>query len=124
MSSINADALEYHDNGRPGKTEVVPTKPCLTARDLSLAYTPGVAAPCLEIERDPSLAYRFTNKGNLVAVVCSYRSVSGEVVSAGRVVPDDFLLIAEGERGHVAGNSRLCPPSAARSLSHYRERLG
>lgn len=77
MSTINLDALEYHENGRPGKTEVVPTKPCLTARDLSLAYTPGVATPCLEIEKDPRLAYKFTNKGNLVAVVSNGTAVLG-----------------------------------------------
>jgi malate dehydrogenase (oxaloacetate-decarboxylating)(NADP+) len=77
MASLNADALEYHDNGRPGKTEVVATKPCLTARDLSLAYSPGVAAPCLAIEKDPHLAYRYTNKGNLVAVVSNGTAVLG-----------------------------------------------
>ena len=77
MATYNADALEYHDNGRPGKIEVVPTKPCLTARDLSLAYTPGVATPCLEIERDEHLAYRYTNKGNLVAVVSNGTAVLG-----------------------------------------------
>ncbi len=77
MSKLNADALDYHDNGRPGKIEVVPTKPCLTARDLSLAYTPGVASPCLAIEKDEQLAYRYTNKGNLVAVVSNGTAVLG-----------------------------------------------
>ncbi len=77
MATLNADALEYHDNGRPGKTEVVPTKPCLTARDLSLAYSPGVAAPCLAIEKDEHLAYRYTNRGNLVAVVSNGTAVLG-----------------------------------------------
>src|SRR5271165_1792377 len=79
MSTLNTDALEYHAHGRPGKIEVVPTKPCLTARDLSLAYTPGVASPCLEIERDPLLAYRYTNRGNLVAVVSNGTAVLGLV---------------------------------------------
>ena len=60
------DALEYHSVAPAGKLSVTPTKPCRTQRDLSLAYTPGVAVPCLEIERDPSLAYKYTAKGNLV----------------------------------------------------------
>ena len=63
------DALEYHSSSPAGKLSVTPTKPCRTQRDLSLAYTPGVAVPCLEIERDPSLAYKYTAKGNLVGVV-------------------------------------------------------
>ena len=63
------EALEYHSRERHGKVEVVPTKPCITQRDLSLAYTPGVAEPCLEIERQPDLAYDYTARGNLVAVV-------------------------------------------------------
>jgi malate dehydrogenase (oxaloacetate-decarboxylating)(NADP+) len=71
------DALEYHSNPTPGKIAVIPTKPCRTQRDLSLAYTPGVAVPCLEIERDPSLAYRYTAKGNLVAVVSNGTAVLG-----------------------------------------------
>src|ERR1035437_8717301 len=56
------DALEYHSSSPAGKLSVIPTKPCRTQRDLSLAYTPGVAVPCLEIERDPSLAYKYTAK--------------------------------------------------------------
>src|SRR5512135_496376 len=71
------DALEYHSIAPPGKVAVVPTKPCLTQRDLSLAYTPGVAVPCLEIEKDPALAYRYTAKGNLVAVVSNGTAVLG-----------------------------------------------
>src|SRR5579859_5996789 len=70
-------ALDYHNGPRPGKIEVTPTKPCRTQRDLSLAYTPGVAVPCLEIERDPSLAYTYTSKGNLVAVVSNGTAVLG-----------------------------------------------
>src|SRR5215212_267736 len=75
--STRDDALEYHSTGRPGKTEVVPTKPTATQRDLSLAYTPGVAVPCLEIARDPSTVYRYTNKGNLVAVISNGTAVLG-----------------------------------------------
>ena len=70
-------ALEYHSQGRPGKTEVVPTKPTATQRDLALAYTPGVAKPCLEIARDPSAVYKYTNKGNLVAVISNGTAVLG-----------------------------------------------
>ena len=71
------DALEYHSTFPAGKVAVVPTKPCRTQRDLSLAYTPGVAVPCLEIEKDPSLAYKYTAKGNLVAVVTNGTAVLG-----------------------------------------------
>jgi malate dehydrogenase (oxaloacetate-decarboxylating)(NADP+) len=71
------EALAYHTGKRHGKTEVVATKPCATQRDLSLAYTPGVAEPCLEIARDPELAYEYTNKGNLVAVVSNGTAVLG-----------------------------------------------
>src|SRR5437016_5848356 len=71
------DALEYHSTSPAGKVAVVPTKPCRTQRDLSLAYTPGVAVPCVEIERDPKLAYSYTAKGNLVAVVTNGTAVLG-----------------------------------------------
>jgi malate dehydrogenase (oxaloacetate-decarboxylating)(NADP+) len=72
------DALEYHHlEGRPGKVSVVPTKPMETQRDLSLAYTPGVAVPVLEIEKDPELAYEYTSKGNLVAVVTNGSAILG-----------------------------------------------
>jgi malic enzyme len=70
-------ALEYHAEGRPGKIQVVPTKPTATQRDLSLAYSPGVAEPCLEIEKDPQLAYDYTSKGNLVAVISNGTAVLG-----------------------------------------------
>jgi malate dehydrogenase (oxaloacetate-decarboxylating)(NADP+) len=77
MKIRKEDALEYHCVGRKGKIEVVPTKPCLTQRDLSLAYTPGVAEPCREIERDDDLVYQYTAKGNLVAVVSNGTAVLG-----------------------------------------------
>lgn len=70
-------ALDYHSVGRKGKLEVVPTKPCLTQWDLSLAYSPGVAEPCMEIYRDPHLAYEYTNKGNLVGVITNGTAVLG-----------------------------------------------
>lgn len=71
------DALLYHSQGKPGKIEVVPTKPYSSQRDLSLAYSPGVAEPCLEIEKDPSAAYEYTSKGNLVAVISNGTAVLG-----------------------------------------------
>ncbi|MCF8245596.1 MAG: NADP-dependent malic enzyme [Saprospiraceae bacterium] len=70
-------ALHYHEFPRRGKIEVVPTKPTVTADDLSLAYTPGVAEPCLEIQKDPAMARRYTAKGNLVAVVSNGTAVLG-----------------------------------------------
>ena len=70
-------ALDYHSQGRVGKIEVTPTKPCLTARDLSLAYSPGVAAPCLEIAKNPDDVYKYTAKGNLVAVLSNGTAVLG-----------------------------------------------
>lgn len=77
MSIRDQEALEYHSTPPAGKVSVVPTKPCRTQRDLSLAYTPGVAVPCLEIQKDPSLAYTYTAKGNLVAVVSNGTAVLG-----------------------------------------------
>jgi malate dehydrogenase (oxaloacetate-decarboxylating)(NADP+) len=71
------EALEYHARGRPGKIAVVPTKPLNNQRDLALAYSPGVAAPCLEIARNPDDAYKYTAKGNLVAVVTNGTAVLG-----------------------------------------------
>jgi malate dehydrogenase (oxaloacetate-decarboxylating)(NADP+) len=74
---LRSDALSYHRGGRPGKVEVVSTKPCRTQRDLSLAYTPGVAEPCREIEKNPEAIYEYTSKGNLVAVVSNGTAVLG-----------------------------------------------
>jgi malate dehydrogenase (oxaloacetate-decarboxylating)(NADP+) len=71
------DALDYHSQGRPGKIEVIPTKPHSSQRDLSLAYSPGVAEPCLEIEKNPEDAYKYTAKGNLVAVISNGTAVLG-----------------------------------------------
>ena len=70
-------ALDYHNGERPGKIEVTPTKPCRTQRDLSLAYTPGVAEPCLEIAKNPQDVYKYTGRGNLVAVVSNGSAVLG-----------------------------------------------
>lgn len=70
-------ALHYHLGKRPGKIEVIPSKPCQTQRDLSRAYTPGVAVPCLEIHKDPNQAFKYTGRGNLVAVVSNGTAVLG-----------------------------------------------
>ncbi len=75
--SMREDALNYHSSGRKGKIEVITTKPCATSRDLSLAYSPGVAEPCLEIEKNPDDAFKYTAKGNLVAVVSNGSAVLG-----------------------------------------------
>jgi len=77
VSYDKEEALRYHAMGRPGKIKVVPTKPTVTAEDLSLAYSPGVADPCLEIARQPEEAYRYTAKGNLVAVISNGSAVLG-----------------------------------------------
>src|SRR3974390_2157783 len=77
MTIKKSEALAYHWGTRPGKIEVTPTKPCRTQRDLSLAYTAGVAQPCLEIEKEPGDAYKYTAKGNLVAVVANGTAVRG-----------------------------------------------
>ena len=78
MAKITKEAaLAYHSEGRPGKIEVVPTKPYQTQTDLSLAYSPGVAEPCLEIQKDQQNAYKYTDKGNLVAVISNGTAVLG-----------------------------------------------
>jgi len=75
--SMRQEALDYHSNGRKGKIEVITTKPCATSHDLALAYSPGVAEPCLDIEKNPNDAYKYTAKGNLVAVVSNGTAVLG-----------------------------------------------
>lgn len=78
MSKVTKEmALDYHEEGKPGKIEIVPTKPYASQHDLALAYSPGVAYPCLEIEKNPEDAYRYTNKGNLVAVISNGTAVLG-----------------------------------------------
>jgi len=75
--SKRREALIYHAKPNPGKIKVVPTKRYATQRDLSLAYSPGVAEPCLEIEKDKANAYKYTAKGNLVAVICNGTAILG-----------------------------------------------
>src|SRR5690349_24493868 len=77
MPISKQEALDYHCGARPGKIEVNPSKPCRTQRDLSLAYTPGVAEPCLEIHKNPQDAFKYTSRGNLVAVVSNGTAVLG-----------------------------------------------
>ncbi len=77
MAVTKQQALDYHAGARPGKIEVSPTKPCRTQRDLSLAYTPGVADPCLEIHKNPADVFKYTSRGNLVAVVSNGTAVLG-----------------------------------------------
>ena len=73
------EALDYHSRGRKGKIEVVSSKPCRTQEDLSLAYSPGVAEPCKEIAKDPQNVFKYTTKGNLVAVITNGTAVLGLV---------------------------------------------
>jgi malate dehydrogenase (oxaloacetate-decarboxylating)(NADP+) len=75
--SLEQEALDYHSCAPHGKLEITPTKPCLTQRDLALAYTPGVAAPCLAIARDPDVAFQMTMRGNLVAIITNGTAVLG-----------------------------------------------
>lgn len=86
-------ALDYHANGRPGKIEVVSSKPTSTQRDLSLAYSPGVAVPCLEIEKNPDSLYKYTAKGNLVAVISNGTAVLG----LGNIGPEASKPVMEGK---------------------------
>ncbi len=76
-SNLEKEALEYHKKGRPGKLEVTPTTPLISSNDLSLAYSPGVATPCLEIEKKPETIYDYTSKGNIVAVISNGTAVLG-----------------------------------------------
>ena len=77
ISNLDKEALEYHKKGRPGKLEIIPTTPLTSSHDLSLAYSPGVAAPCLEIEKNPDTIYDYTSKGNIVAVISNGTAVLG-----------------------------------------------
>lgn len=86
-------ALEYHAKGRPGKIEVIPTKEAKTQRDLSLAYSPGVAEPCKDIHADPDLVYKYTAKGNLVAVISNGTAVLG----LGDIGPEAGKPVMEGK---------------------------
>jgi malate dehydrogenase (oxaloacetate-decarboxylating)(NADP+) len=90
---LRKNALEYHSMGRPGKIEVIPTKPHSSQRDLSLAYSPGVAEPCLEIKANPDDVYKYTAKGNLVAVISNGTAVLG----LGNIGPEAGKPVMEGK---------------------------
>ena len=81
-SNRKKEALEFHSKGRPGKIQVVPTKPLTTQRDLSLAYSPGVAEPCMEIFRNPADVYKYTARGNLVDVDAAMEGLEAGRLSA------------------------------------------
>ena len=85
--TLKEEALHYHSKGRPGKIEVIPTKETATQKDLTLAYSPGVAEPCLAIEANPEDAYKYTAKGNLVAVISNGTAVLG-LGDIGKHFPD------------------------------------
>lgn len=93
MKSLKKEALDYHSSGRKGKIEVVPTKPYTTQRDLSLAYSPGVAEPCLEISDNKAEVYKYTSKGNLVAVISNGTAVLG----LGDIGPEASKPVMEGK---------------------------
>ena len=95
MSKINRkqDALDYHSQGRPGKIEVIPTKPYSSQRDLTLAYSPGVAEPCLKIADNKEDVYKYTAKGNLVAVISNGTAVLG----LGDIGPEAGKPVMEGK---------------------------
>lgn len=93
MKNKKQEALDYHAQGRPGKIEVVPTKPYSSQRDLALAYSPGVAEPCLAIEKNPADAYKYTAKGNLVAVISNGTAVLG----LGNIGPAASKPVMEGK---------------------------
>ena len=76
-SNLEKEALDYHKKGRPGKLEITPTTPLISSHDLSLAYSPGVATPCIEIEKTPETIYDYTSKGNIVAVISNGTAVLG-----------------------------------------------
>ncbi|KXK46512.1 MAG: malate dehydrogenase [Bacteroidetes bacterium OLB10] len=90
---VKQEALDYHSSGRPGKIEVIPCKPYSSQRDLSLAYSPGVAEPCLEIEKDIDNVYKYTTKGNLVAVISNGTAVLG----LGNIGPEASKPVMEGK---------------------------
>ena len=93
MKSNRKEALDYHSQGRKGKIEVIPSKPTSTQRDLSLAYSPGVAEPCIEIEKNRDKVYEYTAKGNLVAVISNGTAVLG----LGDLGPEASKPVMEGK---------------------------
>ncbi|MCK5843432.1 MAG: NAD-dependent malic enzyme, partial [Victivallales bacterium] len=93
MTEFDKKSLNYHSDGKPGKIGIVATKPCANQKDLSMAYTPGVAIPCLEIEKNPENVWKYTAKGNLVAVVSDGTAVLG----LGNIGPAAGIPVMEGK---------------------------
>ena len=105
------EALQFHSQGKPGKLEVTPTKPLTTQRDLSLAYSPGVAVPVLAIAEDPQLAYDYTNKGNLVAVVSNGTAILG----LGNLGAQAAKPVMEGKGANASRTSMASRPAGRHS---------
>ncbi|HWU42529.1 MAG TPA: hypothetical protein VN132_03790, partial [Bdellovibrio sp.] len=92
-NNLDQEALAYHQRGKPGKIEVISSKPCVSEKDLSLAYSPGVAAPCKEIAKNVATVYDYTAKGNLVAVISNGTAVLG----LGNIGPHASKPVMEGK---------------------------
>ena len=128
--SLRDEALAYHAEGRPGKIEVIPTKPYSTQKDLSLAYSPGVAEPCLEIEKNPDNAYKYTDKGNLVAVISNGTAVLGlgDIgAQAGKPVMEGKGLLFKTFGGLfvvLRRRTETCQPGFFRDAEKYRRQYG
>ena len=112
------EALRYHSEGKPGKIEVIPTKPHSTQTDLSLAYSPGVAEPCLEIEKNPLDAYEYTAKGNLVAVISNGTAVLGlgdiGPLAGKPVMEGKGLLFSRVSTSSILKSTRRIPRNSSR----------
>src|SRR4029078_6299438 len=104
MGDLDGDSLVMHRTGRPGKIEIIATKPLVTQRDLALANSPGVAAPCLEIAKDPNTAYDYTIRGNLVAVISNGTAVLG-LGDIGALARKPGVGVGVGRHGAARGNA-------------------
>ena len=111
------EALRFHFEGRPGKLEIVPTKPLNTQRDLALAYSPGVAVPCLAIAERPDSAYDYTNKGNLVAVISNGTAILG----LGNLGGDDNACLQMLAGDGAAGAPETTPESDEPTLGDAKQ---
>ena len=112
MAVTKQQALDYHEGARPGKIEVSPTKPCRTQRDLSLAYTPGVAEPCLEIHKNAGDAFKYTSRGNLVAVVSNGTAVLGigdigALAGKPEIISRGFVFVRDAEEMFAAAQAQI-----------------
>ena len=123
MSDLKTAALEYHANPRPGKLSVELTKATATARDLSLAYSPGVAEPVREIARDPELAYKYTGKGNLVAVISDGTAILG-ILEAVRLLGLDCKIYQAGTSEMFGNGSTLATSSAGKTCAASSANVG